>query len=144
MMISRKKLVTALLLMFLFTLAGTGMVQAAASSVGVVDYPYLLNNHPDTPKANEALQAEQEQVKKEFNEKAASLSEQDRQTLDRQLGQRLGQKRLELIKPIADKINAVIKEVADAKGLSIVIGKNVVIYGGVDITEDVQKKISGK
>lgn len=64
--------------------------------------------------------------------------------MDRQLGQRVEQKRQELLKPIMDKINAAIKEVADAKGLSVVIGKNVVIYGGVDITQDVLAKITGK
>ena len=42
------------------------------------------------------------------------------------------------------KINEAIKEVADTKGLSVIVGKNVVIYGGVDITDDVLKKISGQ
>ncbi|WP_093796957.1 OmpH family outer membrane protein [Sporomusa acidovorans] len=54
------------------------------------------------------------------------------------------QKHLELLKPITDKINAAIKEVADAKGLSVVVGKNVVIYGGVDIIQEVLAKITGK
>jgi outer membrane protein len=39
---------------------------------------------------------------------------------------------------------AAANEVAKEKGLSIVIGKREVVCGGVDITEDVLKKIGGK
>ena len=117
---------------------------AIASTVGVVDYISLINQHPDTPKANEVLRAEQEQAKKEFAEKSAGLGDKEKQDLDRQLGQRVELKRQELLKPITEKVNAAIKEVADAKGLTVVVGRNVVVYGGVDITEEVLKKITGK
>ena len=60
------------------------------------------------------------------------------------VGQQLQQKRLELLKPISDKVVAAANEVAQEKGLSIVIGKNDVVCGGVDITADVLKKITGK
>ncbi|MEN6566428.1 MAG: OmpH family outer membrane protein [Veillonellales bacterium] len=123
---------------------GTAQASPAASPVGFVDYLYLINHHPDTPKANEALKAEQDQDKQQFAEKSANLSDQDKQALDRQLGQQIEQKRLELLKPITENINAAIKDVADAKGLSVVVGKNTVIYGGTDITQDVLQKIGGK
>lgn len=71
------------------------------------------------------------------------MSDQDKQKLDQQLGQQLRQKRMELLKPISNKVVAAANEVAQEKGLSIVIGKNEVICGGVDITEDVLKKITG-
>ena len=35
-----------------------------------------------------------------------------------------------------------VKSVADAKGLTVVIDKNAVVYGGTDITQDVVKKIA--
>jgi hypothetical protein len=41
-------------------------------------------------------------------------------------------------------INAAVKMVADAKGLTIVVDKNTAVYGGQDITDDVLKKITGK
>ncbi|SMC96254.1 OmpH family outer membrane protein [Sporomusa malonica] len=116
----------------------------AASPVGCVDFIYLVDHHPDTAKANEALTAEQEAVRQEFAAKSVGLGDREKQDLDRQLGQRLEQKRLELLKPITDKIVAAVKEVADAKGLSVVVGKAVVVYGGVDITEDVLRKSTGK
>jgi outer membrane protein len=139
------RILPVLLAMFLLLgFMGTACAAPAASPVGIADYIYLINQHPDTPKANEILRGEQEQARKEFAEKSAGLSDKEKQDLDRQLGQRVEQKRQELLKPIAEKINAAIKEVADAKGLSVVIGKNAVIYGGADITQDVLAKITGK
>ena len=38
-----------------------------------------------------------------------------------------------------DKINAAVKKVADAKGLTIVVEKSNVVYGGQDITDEVIK-----
>jgi len=122
-----------------------GTVQAApAASVGYVDFIQLIQQHPDTVQANAVLKAEQEALKKEFETKSAGLSEQEKRELDRQLRQRLAQKRLELVKPISAKVVAAANEVAKEKELSIVIGKNEVVCGGVDITADVLKKITGK
>ncbi|WP_169717702.1 hypothetical protein SPSIL_045630 [Sporomusa silvacetica DSM 10669] len=148
MFVQKKKFCIALLITCLFTIAfGVNLVQAApapASSVGVVDFLYLLNNHPDTPKANEELKAVQEQAKKDFETKSAGLGDKEKRDLDLQLGQQLEQKRQELLKPISEKIATAIKEVRADKGLSVVLGKNIVIDGGVDITADVLKKLTSK
>ncbi|SDE04159.1 OmpH family outer membrane protein [Sporomusa acidovorans] len=148
MFIQKKKVYFALFITFLFTLTvGTALVQAApqpASSVGYVDFLYLVNNHPDTPKANEELQSVREQAKKDFDAKSAGLGDKEKRELDLQLGQQIEQKRQELLKPIVDKISNAIKEVRTEKGLSVVLGKNVIVDGGVDITQDVLKKVTGK
>jgi len=132
--------------LFIVLVIGVSSVQAAPaiSQVGYVDFIYLVNHHPDTAKANEDLKAEQEAAKKEFAEKSTSLNELEKQGLDRQIGQRVEQKRLELVKPISAKVVAAANEVASEKGLSIVIGKNEIVCGGVDITADVLRKITGK
>ncbi|MCE5287577.1 MAG: OmpH family outer membrane protein [Pelosinus sp.] len=124
-----------------FALPGTASAEQAVLPIGVVDYGQLINRHPDTAKANEQLQAEREQEQKDFNAKSVKLSEQDKQNLGRQLGQQFEQKRQELAKPIIEKINAAIKEVMEAKGLSMVVQRNTVIFGGQDITQDVLQKI---
>jgi len=142
---SRNTLFPVLLALFLsLWIMGTAQAAPAASTVGFVDYGYLIDQHPDTPAANQQLKATQDQAKQDFAEKSAGMSDQDKQSLQQQLVQQLKQKRDDLLKPISDKINAAIKVVADAKGLTIVIGKSVVAYGGVDITADVLKIITGK
>ncbi len=141
------------LLLIALVLLGIGMVvvqsgnvdaAAATPAIGVVDYNYLLNHHPDTAKANQALQAAQEAARKEFTSKAGTLDDKGKQDLERQLELRVEQKRQELLKPILDRINAAIKSVADAKKLALVVYKNAVAYGGLDITTDVANKLNGK
>lgn len=124
-------------------LCGTASA-AAASTVGVVDYALLLDSHPDMPKVNEALKAEIEQAKKEFGAKAASLSDKDKMELDMKLKQRWMSKEKELVGAIMAKIKTAIGEVAEAKGLTIVVDKTAVLYGGQDITGEVGKKIGAK
>lgn len=45
---------------------------------------------------------------------------------------------------INDKVMAAVKSVAEAKGLTIIVDKGSVVYGGQDITDDVMKVITGK
>lgn len=143
----KKTCLAALFAVFIVALTfSSSSVQAApsASQVGYVDFIYLVDHHPDTAKANEVLKAEQEAAIKEFAEKPAGLGDKEKLDLDRQLGLRVEQKRLELLKLIADKVLAAVKEEADAQGLLIVIGNKEVVYGGMDITAEVLKKIGGK
>ena len=114
---------------------------AATAAVGVVDFGLLVTQHPDTPKANESIKAEAEAADKEFAAKTVSLGDKEKEDLRVQLLQRVEQKRQAFLKVIADKINATVREVAAAKGLTIVVPKGIVVYGGVDITDEVLKKL---
>jgi len=142
-----RKLISPFLLTLCLLLSVWGTAQAASAAagpVGYVDFIYLIDQHPDTAEANAALKMEQEKVKQEFKIKVAGLSDKEKQELDQQLGQRVEQKRLALLKPISDKIVAAANEVAKEMGLSIVITKREVVCGGLDITKDVLKKITRK
>lgn len=141
-----KIVLSVTIVLFLLGAVGVTAVQpsrAYAADIGVVDYQLVLSKHPDTQKVNQALQAEIDQAKKEFDAKSAGLSDKDKQDLNVQLGQRIEQKKRELLGPILDKINAAIKAVADSKGLQIVVNKAMVVYSGVDITNDVINKVNG-
>lgn len=143
----KKKMLISLLIALIASLSfGTYLAEAApaGSTVGYVDFLYLVTQHPDAAKANEGMKAEQDALQKEFAAKSVNLGDKEKQELDRQLGQQLEKKRLELIKPISDKVVAAAADVAAVKGLSIVIGKNEVVCGGTDITAEVLQKITGK
>ena len=58
-----------------------------------------------------------------------------------QLQERLANKEKELMDPLMKSIEEAIKKVADKKGLSVVVEKQTVIYGGVDITDEVAKSM---
>ena len=148
---SVKTVALAIAAAFLFGVAGLAVSQtthvasaAPASNVGVVNYQMVVQQHPDLAKVQTTMQAESEAAKKEFDAKAASLGDKEKQEYYMQLQQRLQLKNQELMVPLFSKVDAVIKEVADAKGLSVVVDKGAVIYGGQDITDDCVKKVTGK
>ncbi|MEG6585086.1 OmpH family outer membrane protein [Dendrosporobacter sp. 1207_IL3150] len=126
--------------------SGKSYAAAAGSSsnVGVVNHQMLVSQHPDMAKAQAAMQAEVEQAKKDFDAKSASMGDKEKQDYYMQLQQRLNLKQQELIAPVFDKVDAAIKAVADAKGLSVVMDKSNVVYGGQDITDEVAKKFTSK
>lgn len=127
--------------------SGTQSVSAAASkssNIGVVNNQLLVSQHPDMVKAQEAMQVEVEQAKKDFEAKSPTMNDKEKQDYYTQIQERLSLKQQQLITPVIDKVNAAIKSVADAKGLSVVMDAGNVVYGGQDITDEVGKKMTGK
>ena len=94
--------------------------------------------------AQKTMQAAEAQAQQDFNAKSATMSDQQKNDYYNQLQQQLNAKSLELFEPIKDKVISNVKAVADAKGISVVVGKHNVIYGAQDITVDVGKKITGQ
>ncbi len=136
---------------FLFGVAGLAISQtnhvasaAPASNVGKVNYQMLVQQHPDLAKVQTTMKTESETAKTEFDAKAASLGDKEKQEYFMQLQQRLQLKNQELMVPIFNSVDAVIKQVSDAKGLVVVVDAAAVIYGGADITDECVKKITGK
>ncbi|MBP2649982.1 MAG: outer rane chaperone Skp (OmpH) [Firmicutes bacterium] len=140
----------AVVVFFLLGIVGIAASQssktyaAPSSNIGIVNYNAIIQQHPDTAKAEETLKAEYENLKKEYETRSASMSDQEKQDYQSQLQQRMSQKQQELLKEITDKVDATVKGIAEAKGLTVVIDKNYVVYGGQDITDEVLKKITGK
>lgn len=119
-----------------------GIASAAGSSVvGVVDREEVLTQHPQSASLDEQMRTAITEVQKDFEEKSAGMSDQEKQDYYRQCQQRLQQKQAELLDPIVKSVDDAIKQTADAKGLSVVIEKAAVVYGGQDITQDVIKKL---
>ena len=146
-----KIIAVAIAASFLLGVVGLALTQTAhvasaapASNVGVVNYQMLVQQHPDLANVQSTMKTESENAKKEFDAKAASLGEKEKQEYFMQLQQRLQLKNQELMVPVFNKVDAVIKEVSDSKGLSVVVDKGAVIYGGQDITDDCVKKVTGK
>lgn len=155
MMLKNKKMLKmialAVVALFVLGVGGIAVSQtgkgfaapAANSNVGKVNMQTLMTGHPDYATAQETFKKEREQVEKDYNEKTPTMAnEKEKQDYANQLQQRLQVKEKELITDIQNKVNAAIKDVAEAKGLSVVLPEQVVVYGGQDITQDVLKKFS--
>lgn len=126
------------------TQSGFGKVAQAASSesaIGVVNYQLLLAQSPDLKKAEADMQAFVEETKKDFETKSASMSESEKRSYYDQCQKRIQTKQKDMMEPIMAKIEAQIKAVADKKGLKVVVEKGAVVFGGVDITDEVAKSM---
>ena len=123
------------------TQSGSGIASAATSSVGVVDYRQAGSQHPQLAAANAEMQKASQEAQADFEAKSASMNDQEKADYYQQTMQRLQQKNEELMEPIDKSIQDAVKSVAEKKGLSVVIEKGSVVYGGQDITQDVVKQL---
>ena len=124
------------------TQSGTGVASAASSSnVGVVDYRQFTTLKIYTD-AEAEMQKAVQQAQQEFNEQSANMSDQEKQAYYQQTMERLQQQNTDLMEPVQKQVEDAVKAIAEAKGLSVVLNKDTVVYGGTDITQDVIKKLS--
>ncbi|MCQ2359459.1 MAG: OmpH family outer membrane protein [Phascolarctobacterium sp.] len=119
------------------------MASAAASesAIGVVNFQMVVTQSPELAKVRTAMQEEVKNAQKDFETKSASMNDQEKQQYYQQLQERLANKEKELMDPLMKGIEDAIKKVADKKGLSVVVEKSTVVYGGVDITDEVAKSL---
>lgn len=119
-----------------------GIASAAPSgSVGVIDTAAAMSQHPNMQNYQTQLQAAVEDVRKDFETNSANMNDQQKADYYMQCQQKLQQRQEELLAPLESSFNDAVKKVADAKGLSVVIDKGAVVYGGVDITQDVVSRL---
>lgn len=126
------------------TQSGFGKMASAAASesaIGVVNFQMVVTQSPELAKVRTAMQEEVKNAQKDFETKSASMNDQEKQQYYQQLQERLANKEKELMDPLMKGIEDAIKKVADKKGLSVVVEKSTVVYGGVDITDEVAKSL---
>lgn len=113
--------------------------QAAASesAIGVVNYQMLVAQSPALKTVDEAMKVEIETAQKDFNEKSKNMNDAEKRRYYTQTQERLANKQKELMDPVLKSIEESIRKIADKKGLSVVVEKSTVVYGGVDITDEV-------
>lgn len=123
-----------------------------ASNIAVVDVQAIVNSSAQV----KALKEEQATKVKELNlwlqnaqnEVNAEQDKEKQQALLQKYNAEFALKRRDIalqyqqeLKTVSDNISQTVAKEAEKKGFSIVIAKNIVICGGVDITEHVAKII---
>src|SRR2546427_12321023 len=129
--------VVALLVLIGLVAWQSGPVLGQSFTIGYVDMQRALDNHPRKASSERALQEFFQAKQGEFRQRAKSLTPVQRQELDRQLQQELGQKREELLSGLDKDIRAAAERGSRDRGVSIVLDRAVVLYGGVDLTDAV-------
>ncbi len=129
----------------LFT-AGAAIQPPAASpppsEIGFVDQS-VLDNLPKVKTANDEMsQFAQTQRTLYAPRMAAAKSDAEKQQIYQEYNKSLTDKQNQLLKPLVDQTKASTAAVAKSKNLLLVVDRADVIYGGTDITTDVQNALS--
>lgn len=113
-------------------------------AIGYVDMQKALEGHPRRSASERALQEFFQAKQREFQQRSRGLNPQQRQQLDRQMQQQFVQRREDLLGGLDKDIREAVEQVAKDRGMTVVLDRTVVLYGGTDLTDAVVAKLSGK
>lgn len=116
---------------------------APTSDIGVVDQRQVISDNGtlalDYQKKMKALADE---MQKDFDAKSANLSDEEKEKLFADMQQQYQEKSRVAEKELKEQVTGAVKSIATKRGLSLVVDKSAVIYGGTDITKDVSDNLS--
>jgi outer membrane protein len=127
-----------LLTLALTLLVGPAAVAADLSDVGYVDQAALASLPPFI-NANRELLAYKQALDVQFNAAIRNArSDADKQRISLQFQQQYSDKQKEIAGPLFTRAQLAIAQVSTARDLSVIVDKRIVIFGGQDITKDVE------
>lgn len=116
---------------------------APTSDIGVVDQRQVISDNGtlalDYQKKMKALADE---MQKDFDAKSANLSDEEKEKLFADMQKQYQEKSRVAEKELEEQVTGAVKSIATKRGLSLVVDKSAVIYGGTDITKDVSDNLS--
>ena len=124
--------------------------QSNATNIAVVDVQAIVNSSAQVKSLREAQSSKINELniwlQNAQNEVNAEQDKERQQALLQKYNAEFALKRRDIalqyqqeLKAISNSISQTVETEAKKKGYSMVIAKNIVIYGGVDITEDIAK-----
>jgi outer membrane protein len=111
---------------------------AAEDRIAFIDSTRVLSSHPKF----QDLQKQIDEFVQKKTDEARIAAEEEKDSAKRleiieKARRESGDEEVRLMNPITDEINKVIESVAISKGVTVVLNKVLIYYGGIDITEDV-------
>jgi len=150
------KLAIVLSVILLFSV-GIGLKYASAQSIGYIDVTRVFKEYKETQSAQEELAKKEEKFKEEFEKRQKKLakaeedgkSKEEMEKMTKDLEEELEPLRTELLqlnevlttRLQKDILNSV-EKVAKKVGIDIVLDKQVLIIGGVDLTDMVINELN--
>ena len=115
---------------------------AESDVLGFIDTQRILLAHPKYEASQKQIDAF---VKKKSEEaKAAADKEKDPQKkaeIIEQARTESGMEEVKIMNPLTKDINTAIEKVAKSKGVTVVLNRVMIFFGGIDITDDVAKAL---
>jgi outer membrane protein len=109
--------------------------------VGYVDMQRALDAHPKKASSEEALNQFARAKMTEARQRAQGKPAAEQQRIVREAQEQILRKQAELLASLDRDIRAAVEKVARASGVTVVLNKNVVLYGGTDLTDAVIREL---
>lgn len=137
-----------LCLLFTF-LAAIMLVTAGAASadekIGIADMQRVLLKHPRFESVSKRIEAVYRAKEKELKTALEKVTDKKVAAETAQAKRReVAQEEMKLKEPIYKEIRAAIRTVAKSKGITVVLERGAVQFGGIDVTEDIIKELNKK
>ena len=130
-----------LALMALITFLALGTAAAAPGDVGVVDTARVMNESPKVKAWQEQLDRKAIELTRQLDTEKPNLPQEQFETKKEAAYGVFLQFKKELEAQIDASIKQALEQVAKEKKLTVILYKNSVAYGGIDITPDVLAKM---
>ena len=114
---------------------------AAEGEIAFVNLQEVFEAHPDKAEAEAQLNLEAQEMQAELEAEADELSQEEQQQLLQQYQQELTQREQELIQEVLEDIEGLLNQLAEEKGVSVVLDGQNVLYGGYDLTPELIEMI---
>lgn len=133
---------SALLLVMVFSvvlLAGCGAEKP--STIGIVDMQKIMTENPKIKQMQEQLNTKAQELTANLEKQRATLKPEEFQQKEQLAYAEFMKLKQEFESQIEMQTKKVLEEVAKEKKLGAVIYKNGMAWGGIDVTDDVLKKL---
>lgn len=129
-------------LMLLVILVSAIMIGGCGDAkIGVVDVNKIMTDSPKVQQLQEQLQTSAKTLMDQLEADKPNLSPEDLQKRSAGIKEEIAKTNQELSGQLNTMMDQTLGEVAKEKGLAAILYKNTVAQGGIDITDDVIKKM---
>ena len=143
-MLHTKKLVVVMVLALAVSalIAGTAL---AADVMGCVSPQKIMFQHPKFAQVQKQIKEMTEKKQKEAKDAIDKESDDKKKAqIYQSKRQEVAREEAKLMEPLFKDINLAIRTVANAKKVTVVVDKDAVFFGGLDLTQDVITELKKK
>ena len=130
-----------LLVMMFAAVLLSGCAAEKPSTIGIVDMQKVMAENPKIKQMQDQLNAKAKELTENLEKERATLKPEEFQQKEQAAYAEFMKMKQEFEAQIETQTKKVLEEVAKEKKLGAVIYKNGMAWGGVDVTEDVLKKL---
>ena len=120
------------------------MGSVSAAGEGYVNLPAVFASSPEAQQAGRTVAQAQQTLQAQFAKQSPGMSAQDKSALQQRLNQQLRDTQRDALGPVQKKIAQAIQTAAAKRDIDFVVTSGVVLYGGTDLTQDVEAALKSE